>query len=170
MAVKWDRQMHTVKLLQTALIQKIINQFGQSDAVPLSLPMEPGLKLYEHYATNTLSQLSIELRVANIVKSHPEFKKPLELRQISNILTKARYDARVHIHEMGGDFNVILTELKQRSMKDGWFYEVMTDTTNTVVAIFWQMDIQVALGKHFSDVLLNDNSYNRNKYGYSLNL
>lgn len=37
-AVEWDRNTHTVKLSQTALIQKIINQFGQTDAAPYHSP------------------------------------------------------------------------------------------------------------------------------------
>jgi hypothetical protein len=44
-AIEWDRQNSTVHLSQTALIDKIISQFGQKDATPLSLPMDPGLKL-----------------------------------------------------------------------------------------------------------------------------
>ena len=44
-AVSWDRPNRLVKLSQTALIDKIISQFGQCDATPLSLPMQPGLKL-----------------------------------------------------------------------------------------------------------------------------
>ncbi|KNZ76623.1 hypothetical protein J132_09368 [Termitomyces sp. J132] len=43
--VEWDWENCLVKLLQTTLIDKIILQFGQSHAMPLSLPMEPGLKL-----------------------------------------------------------------------------------------------------------------------------
>lgn len=44
-AVEWDRLNHTVKLSQTALIDKVINQFGQKDASPLSLPMDPNTRL-----------------------------------------------------------------------------------------------------------------------------
>ena len=44
-AVDWDHKNHLVKLLQTALIDKIINQFSQKDATPLSLPMDPNLRL-----------------------------------------------------------------------------------------------------------------------------
>ncbi|GLB33225.1 putative protein with domain of unknown function (DUF4219) [Lyophyllum shimeji] len=43
--IEWDRQNSTVRLSQTALIDKIISQFGQKDATPLSLPMDPGQKL-----------------------------------------------------------------------------------------------------------------------------
>lgn len=44
-AITWNREQRTVMLSQTALIDKIILQFGQKDASPLSVPMDPGLKL-----------------------------------------------------------------------------------------------------------------------------
>ena len=44
-AVTWDRPNKMVMLSQTALIDKIIAQFGQRNASPSSLPMDPGLKL-----------------------------------------------------------------------------------------------------------------------------
>lgn len=44
-AVEWDRKNSLVRLSQTSLIDKIILQFGQKAATPLSLPMDPGLKL-----------------------------------------------------------------------------------------------------------------------------
>ena len=45
-AVTWDRPNKTVMLSQTALIDKIITQFGQRNASPSSPPMDPGLKLW----------------------------------------------------------------------------------------------------------------------------
>ena len=44
-AVQWNRMQKTVYLSQTALIDKIIQSFGQKDAAPVSIPMEPGLRL-----------------------------------------------------------------------------------------------------------------------------
>lgn len=44
-SVDWDRTTQTVALSQTAFIDRVVQQFGQSDAHPLSLPMEPGSKL-----------------------------------------------------------------------------------------------------------------------------
>lgn len=44
-SVEWDRNNKTVSLSQTAFINCVIQQFGQKEAQPLSLPMEPGLKL-----------------------------------------------------------------------------------------------------------------------------
>ena len=44
-AATWDRPNHTVFLSQTALIDKIVTQFGQKSASPASVPMDAGLKL-----------------------------------------------------------------------------------------------------------------------------
>lgn len=44
-AVQWDRPHKTVHLSQSALIDKITRLFGQADAAPLSIPMDPGLCL-----------------------------------------------------------------------------------------------------------------------------
>ena len=43
--ITWDRENCTISLSQTALIDKIITQFGQQDAYPNKTPMDPGLKL-----------------------------------------------------------------------------------------------------------------------------
>ena len=40
-----DRDTRTIALSQTALIDRIVSQFGLKDAVPVSIPMEPGLHL-----------------------------------------------------------------------------------------------------------------------------
>jgi hypothetical protein len=44
-AISRNRADRTVSLSQTALIDKIITQYGQHDAHPISTPMDPGLKL-----------------------------------------------------------------------------------------------------------------------------
>jgi hypothetical protein len=44
-AIEWDRPKYAVMLSQTALINKIITQYGQQDANPVATPMDPGLKL-----------------------------------------------------------------------------------------------------------------------------
>jgi hypothetical protein len=44
-AISWDKTARTVALSQTALIDKIIEQFRQKDAHPVSAPFEPGCKL-----------------------------------------------------------------------------------------------------------------------------
>lgn len=45
MAVEWDGANRQVFVSQTALIDRLIAQYGQLEASPLSVPMEPGLKL-----------------------------------------------------------------------------------------------------------------------------
>ena len=44
-AIKQDRSTCSIYLLQTTLIDKLVAQFGQKDANPATIPMEPGLKL-----------------------------------------------------------------------------------------------------------------------------
>ncbi|KAJ3494947.1 hypothetical protein NLJ89_g10707 [Agrocybe chaxingu] len=44
-AIAHDLHNHTVRLSQTTLIDKVISLFGQSDAHPVTVPMDPGLKL-----------------------------------------------------------------------------------------------------------------------------
>ena len=44
-AITWLPDQHTVAISQTALIDKIVSQFGQTHANPISAPMEPGQKL-----------------------------------------------------------------------------------------------------------------------------
>ena len=60
--VAWDRPNHTVMLLQMALIDKIIAQFGQKNASPAPVPMDPGLKLwrpdYKKLSCDKLDQIT----------------------------------------------------------------------------------------------------------------
>ena len=44
-AISRDRPNHTIKLSQTALIDRIVNQFGQTNAHPVETPMVPGLQI-----------------------------------------------------------------------------------------------------------------------------
>ena len=71
---------------------------------------------------------------------------------------------------MGGDFNAILTILQERARTEGWKYDVLLDDANIIIAIWWQSGTQNELGKRFHDILLNDNTYNRNNCGYVLNI
>ena len=44
-AISHDKEARTVSLSQTALIHRVVTQFGQQDAYPMKTPMDPGLKL-----------------------------------------------------------------------------------------------------------------------------
>ena len=61
-AITWDRPNHTVMLSQTALIDKIVSQFGQKNASPAPIPMDPGLKLrradYKKLTRDELEQIT----------------------------------------------------------------------------------------------------------------
>lgn len=60
--VAWDRPNCTVMLSQTALIDKIVMQFGQKNTSAASVPMDPGLKLwctdYKKLPREELDQIS----------------------------------------------------------------------------------------------------------------
>jgi len=61
-AITWDRPNQMVMLSQTALIDKIVVQFGQKNASPTSVPMDPGLKLqctdYKKLSREELDQIT----------------------------------------------------------------------------------------------------------------
>jgi len=54
--ISCNKDARTVSLSQTALIDRIITQFGQQDAYPFKTPMDPGLKLRRP----TLSELTTD--------------------------------------------------------------------------------------------------------------
>jgi hypothetical protein len=58
-------------------------------------------------------------QVMTITKNHPDFGKPLELCQISNIMIKARRDDQNSIVAAGGDFNAVLAFLEKKSRSEG---------------------------------------------------
>ncbi|KAG5731566.1 hypothetical protein E4T56_gene5461 [Termitomyces sp. T112] len=63
-AVEWDRVNTAVYLSQTPVIDRLIAEFGQKDANPLSLPMEPGLKLRQtNYTTLTQKERDDIVRI-----------------------------------------------------------------------------------------------------------
>lgn len=96
---------------------------------------------------------------------------PLEPRQISNMINTARATARKDIEALGGDVASIISSLKKKMDEEhGWRYELSLDETQTVVGIWWQSSTQNELAKRYSDILINDNTYNRNQYGYPLNI
>jgi hypothetical protein len=53
-AIERDRKARTIALSQTALIDRIIIQFGMTDCYPVNIPMDPGIRL----SRETVSHLS----------------------------------------------------------------------------------------------------------------
>lgn len=95
----------------------------------------------------------------------------LEPRQISNLINSARIEARREIASLGGDIATILTNLQQKRAEDSrWNHELRLNENQQVIGLWWQSPIQAELTRRFPDILINDNTYNRNTYGYPLNI
>ncbi|RXW11648.1 hypothetical protein EST38_g14207 [Candolleomyces aberdarensis] len=75
------------------------------------------------------------------------------------------------VKQGGGDFAAILEDLMLKNRDDpGWMSFVRMDANSTVTGIWWQSPRQGALLRQYGDIILNDNTYNRNQYGYALNI
>lgn len=95
----------------------------------------------------------------------------LEARQVTNIINASRSTARSEIIQLGGDFRAVQARLDEYKRSDpNWTYFIMVGDDGKVTGLFWQSPEQVRLAQTFGDVLLNDNTYNRNVYQYSLNI
>lgn len=97
--------------------------------------------------------------------------RSLEPCQITNLMNTARAAANSEVDELGGDIPAIISSLEQKSQEEhGWKYFVKISAEGVVTGIFWQSPLQLALARQYSDVLINDNTYNRNTSGYPLNI
>ncbi|KAF7349836.1 hypothetical protein MVEN_01284100 [Mycena venus] len=97
--------------------------------------------------------------------------RTLEPRQISNMRNQARSEARQEVNRLGGDVQAILASLETLSQSEpGWAYSVQMDTNGVVTALWWQSPEQAQLTGCYTDILINDNSYNRNDKQYPLSI
>ncbi|KAE9409058.1 hypothetical protein BT96DRAFT_985386 [Gymnopus androsaceus JB14] len=105
------------------------------------------------------------------VLCHQLSDHPLEPRQLSNIINKARSDACEEVTALSGDIPAILHFICEQ-IKEGqdWHYEILLNTQQKVIGLWWMLPGQVKLLRRYWDLLLNDNSYNRNQYGYLTNI
>ena len=95
----------------------------------------------------------------------------LEPRQITNLLNDARREARAAVTALGGDASAILNSLREKGEREhGWRYQIQLDEDQVLIGLWWQSPAQVTLLQRFYDLLITDNSYNRNQYGYPLNI
>lgn len=87
----------------------------------------------------------------------------LEPRQIGNIINMARKQARDEVSSLGGDIPAILASLTHKSSAEhSWRYHLKLDENAVVTGIWWQSPLQGELGRRYGDVLINNNTYNRN--------
>jgi hypothetical protein len=121
-------------------------------------------------ATNSSQKFS-RSQISAILETQDTSRPRLEPRQIGNIVNTARKQAQDEVASLGGDIPAILASLTQKSsMEHGWRYHLKLDETSVVTGIWWQSPLQGELGRRYGDVLINDNTYNRNRSGYPLNI
>ncbi|KAF5329147.1 hypothetical protein D9611_013180 [Ephemerocybe angulata] len=98
-------------------------------------------------------------------------RAPLEARQISNIMNAAQREARREVEALGGDISSVLASLQEKkNANPNWSFDVLLDEDQRLSALWWCDPVQAELLRRFPDLLLNDNTYNRNQYGYPLNI
>ena len=108
-AVTWDRLNCTVMLLQTALTDEIVVQFGQRNASPSSLPMNPSLKLWHaNYQTMSKSKLEEIKKILYcslvgcllylLISTHPDITYSVQqLSQYLDCYSYAHWNAVIHV-------------------------------------------------------------------------
>jgi hypothetical protein len=134
--------------------------------IPLP-PTQPQRELVAEYASSgnfTRSHLShiLRARIADHI---------LEPPQVSNLINSARKEAHTDVMALGGDIPSVLAKLRALKEEDPrWDCYVKLDENQVVVALWWQSPKQIDLARRFYDVLINDNTYCRNQYGYPLNI
>jgi hypothetical protein len=102
-------------------------------------------------------------------KQFPE--KPLEPRQVSNMMGKVHSEARREVKALGGDVASIIARLQEKIRRgENWTYHLHLDENQTVTGLWWQSPEQAELVHRYPDDLINDNTYNRNQYQYPLDI
>ena len=94
-AIKWDRIQNTIYLSQTALIDRVIAQFGQKDSHPVTILIDPGLKLRCPDKTSTSSANKLEHTGP---LSEASFTYQLEHDLISHMLSSSYPSSLTHSH------------------------------------------------------------------------
>ncbi|KDQ25023.1 hypothetical protein PLEOSDRAFT_1067696, partial [Pleurotus ostreatus PC15] len=94
----------------------------------------------------------------------------LEPRQISSLMTTARKQAKDEIVGHGGDMAAILAALEEKAELEGYRYKIKLDENQKVTGLWWQSGIMNGLLVRYSDILINDNTANRNDCGYALGI
>ena len=104
-----------------------------------------------------------------LAEQFPE--KPLEARQITNMINRTRSETHHEVQALGGDVASIIANLQEKNRAgENWTYYLHLDENQTVVGLWWQSPDQAALLRRYSDILINDNTANRNDKQYPLNI
>lgn len=90
---------------------------------------------------------------------------------MSNLMAAARRQAKEDIAALGGDIAAVLRRLEELKREDpNWDYSVKLDDEGQLVALRWCFPEQTELVQEYPDILINDNTYGQNQYGYSLDI
>ncbi|KAJ7440879.1 hypothetical protein FB451DRAFT_1058599, partial [Mycena latifolia] len=135
-----------------------------------SIPRPPTLEQRQLVKEYAVSENFARGQISNILASRfPDHI--LEPRQISNLINDHRKDARDVVQSLGGDFPAILASVRELKLHDPrWDFDLKLDERQVVIALWWQSPTQAELTRRYSDILINDNTYCRNQYGYPLNI
>lgn len=86
-------------------------------------------------------------------------------------MAKARREGQQEVERLGGDMHAIIASLEEKSAAThGWKYHLKLDEEGVVTGIWWQSPLQGELCRRYSDILINDDTYNRNRSGYPLDI
>jgi hypothetical protein len=120
-AVDWDRPHRAVFLSQPSLIDRIISQFGQTNASPLSIPMVPGLKLRcvtpsslsdsDRHALSKFPYCSLIGSLLYLaVSTWPDISYAIQqLSQFLDCFSFEHWNAAIHVvHYLKGTWNIRL--------------------------------------------------------------
>ena len=125
--------------------------------------------LVQRYSTSATSNFNRTQLTTILKEQFPDHV--LEPRQVSNLINASRAHAREEIDSLGGDVATIIAHLQEKQSEDpGWTYDLRLNEQQQVIGLWWQSPVQAGLTRRFSDILINDNTYNRNQYGYPLNI
>ena len=98
-------------------------------------------------------------------------EKPIEPRQVSNMMGQVHSEARREVEALGGDVASIIAKLQEKiRSSENWTYHLRLDENQTVISLWWQSPEQAELVCRYPDVLIIDNTYNRNQYQYPLDI
>lgn len=139
------------------------------DNLPEYLPASADQKTVVHELAllRSLSRRDIHTLLKARFPDHP-----LTPRQVSNMIDTSKREARNSVSQLGGDMVATVELLVQHKQADDrWVVFVETDPNSRQFRrIFWMSPTQVALAQRFGDVIINDITYQRNKYSLPLNL
>jgi MULE transposase domain len=140
-------------------------------AKPRSCPTQEQKQVVKRLATSNLNNFRRGHILGIVNAQNSAAGAVLEPRQLSNIMNEARREKRTEVEKSGGNFQAIVEHLTAKNLEEpGWVWFIKLDGQGTVTTIWWQSPCQALLHQKYSDIILNDNTYKRNMYGYALNI